>query len=99
MAYTIDLDLAAIQDLQKAIDYYDEQLSGLGRKFEMAIDKHFSALSKNPFYQIRYDDVRCFPVEKFPFMIHFTVDEEIKTVRVSAVFHTSMDPDENWVKS
>lgn len=98
MAFSIDVDPGAILDLQKAIDYYDEQQPGLGKKFENAIDKHFSALSKNPFYQVRYDDIRCMPMNKFPFMIHFTVDEENKTVRVSAVFHTSIDPDQNWGK-
>lgn len=98
MAFNIDVDPGAILDLQKAIDYYDEQQPGLGKKFENAIDKYFSALSKNPFYQLRYDDIRCMPMKKFPFMIHFTVDEENKTVRVSAVFHTSIDSDQNWGK-
>lgn len=98
MAYTISLDPLAILDIQKAIDYYDEQQPGLGKKFENAIDKHFSALSKNPFYQIRYDQVRCLPVKKFPFMIHFVVDNRSSTVRVAAVFHTSLDPKENWNK-
>lgn len=92
MAYNIDLDSVAILDLQKAIDYYDQQQPGLGKKFEITIDKHFSALSKNPFLQVRYDTVRCLPFKKFPFMIHFTVDEENSTVRVSAVFHTSLNP-------
>lgn len=97
MAYKINLDSAAILDIQKAIDYYDEQQPGLGAKFEIAIDRHFSALSKNPFFQMRYDIVRCLPMKKFPFMIHFIVDEESKTIKVSAVFHTSMNPD-NWGK-
>ena len=33
----------------------------------------------------------------FPFMIHYTVDEDNKTVIVSAVLHTSRDPQE-WKK-
>lgn len=98
MAYNIDLDSNVILDLQKAIDYYDEQQLGLGKKFETAINKHFSALSKNPFYQVRYDGVHCLPVKKFPFMIHFTVDEDKHTVHISAVFHTSLNPLEKWRK-
>jgi plasmid stabilization system protein ParE len=98
MAYKIDLDSAAIHDLQKAIDYYDEQQPGLGKKFEITIDNHFSSLSKNPFFQVRYDAIHCLPVKKFPFMIHFAINEKNKTIQIIAVFHTSLDPNENWGK-
>ena len=33
MAYTIVIDPRAIQDIQEAIDYYEEKLPGLGKKF------------------------------------------------------------------
>jgi hypothetical protein len=98
VAYTINIDSNAILDIQKAIDYYDEQQLGLGKKFEDALDKHFSTLSKNPFYQKRYDNLHCLPVKKFPFMIHFSIDEKNTLVRIYAVFHTSLNPDENWTK-
>jgi toxin ParE1/3/4 len=96
MAHKIVLDPKAILDIQKAIDYYDDQQIGLGLKFERNLDKHFTAILKNPFYQVRYDDVHCLPVKKFPFMIHFIIENEI--IRIVAVFHTSLSPDENWGK-
>lgn len=43
----------AIQDTQAAIDYYENQKSGLGRKFEGEVNKHFDSLSTMPFYAIR----------------------------------------------
>lgn len=98
MVYRIDLHSGVVQDLKHAIDYYDQQQSNLGKKFLNAIDKHFFILSKNPFYQIRYDNVRCLPVKKFPFMIHFTIEEGNKTVKILAVLNTSLDPQENWAK-
>lgn len=98
MAYNIALDPAAILDLQKAIDYYDEQQPGLGKKFENVVAKHFAALTKNPFYQMRYNSVHCLPIKKYPFMIHFAIDEVNMVVRISAVLHTSLDPKKNWGK-
>ena len=43
--------------------------------FLNSVNNSFSVLKDNPLYQIRYDDVRCLPIKKFPYMAHFTVDE------------------------
>ncbi|MBI2258570.1 MAG: hypothetical protein HYU67_06680 [Flavobacteriia bacterium] len=98
MKFTLELDSRAIQDIQEAIDYYDEQLIGLGEKFESYLNKYIKTLAKNPFYQIRYDNIRCLPMKKYPFMIHFTVDEQINTVYIHSIINTSRDPKGYWVK-
>jgi toxin ParE1/3/4 len=95
MDYSILLDERASQDIQEAIDYYEDQQPGLGEKFENALNKQIQVLEKNPFFQLRYDNVHCLPVKKYPYMIHFTIDEERFLVIVRAVFHTSRDP-KNW---
>lgn len=92
MLYTIVLDPRAIGDIQLAIDYYEEQQPGLGRKFAKELDKHFLVLERNPGFLIRYDDVRCLPLKKFPHMVHFTVNDIEQIVTVHAVFHTSLNP-------
>lgn len=89
MAYNVVIEENALNDIQQAIDYYDEQLIGLGEKFENAIHKNIIKLAKNPFFEMRYDNIRCFPIKKFPFMIHFEVQENKNNIRILAVFHTS----------
>jgi hypothetical protein len=66
--------------------------SGVGEKFETMLNKHLASLEKNPFFQVRYDQVHCLPLNKFPFTVHFTVDKNENIVIDRAVFHTSMDP-------
>lgn len=97
MAYSVVIEPVALQDIQQGIDFYDEQQIGLGEKFEVAVNKHLTALEKNPFFQVRYDNVHCLPVKKYPYMIHFTINETDKIVAVRAVFHTSLDP-EKWTE-
>jgi toxin ParE1/3/4 len=97
LAFTLVIDPRAILDVQNAIDYYDEQQAGLGERFEATLNKLLLTLEKKPLFRIRYDDVRCLPVNKFPNMVHFTVDEINCLVTVRAVFHTSRDP-KNWEK-
>lgn len=92
MKFTLVVDSRVIKDVQEAIDYYDEQQVGLGKQFEAVFNKHLLMLEKTPFFRIRYDDIRCLPMKKFPFMIHFSVDEVQNLIIVRAVFHTSRDP-------
>jgi len=92
MAFTVVLDPRAIEDIQQAIDYYEKQQPGLGEEFEDILNEYLRKLEQNPFFQIRYDHVHCLPLKKYPYMIHFTVDEEDECVIVRAVFNTSRDP-------
>lgn len=96
MKFQLLLDPRAIEDIQNAIDYYNEQSQGLGEKFEKYLNKYIIGLSKNPFFQIRYDEVHCLPLKKYPFMIHFSIKNE--QVFIHAVIHTKLNPSKNWIK-
>ncbi len=92
MNFSLVIETRAIGDIQEAIDYYDGQQPGLGERFKGALNKRLLTLEKNPFFRVRYDQVRCLSVKKFPYMVHFTVNERQQVVTVLAVFHTSLDP-------
>ncbi|MGB0917285.1 MAG: type II toxin-antitoxin system RelE/ParE family toxin [Flavobacteriales bacterium] len=93
MAFEVILEPRAILDIQDAIDYYDQQLVGLGERFKLTIDHYLQAISRNPNYQIRYKDYRALPTGKFPYLILFTVDDEEQLVYVMAIFHSSQSPE------
>ena len=96
MSFIVFIEPRALTDIQKAMNYYDNCQTGLGKKFETVVDKHILTISKNPFFQIRYNGVRCLPVKTFPFMIHFVIDEERNEVFIISVFHTSKNNNE-WL--
>lgn len=96
MPFKVLIEPRALSDIQQAIDYYDSRQQGLGKRFETAITKHFSVISRNPFFQIRYSGIRCLPVKRFPFLIHFVIDEERNEVLVISVFHTSKN-NKDWL--
>jgi toxin ParE1/3/4 len=93
MSFSIFIEKRALNDIQDAINYYDSQLVGLGEKFNFALDKHITAITKNPFYQLRYKDYRALPIKKFPYLILFYLDEEANTIIITAVFHTKQNLD------
>lgn len=95
--YKIRIEVRALKDIQDGFDYYEEKQEGLGTRFNQAVFRSFEILRHNPFYQIRYETFRCLPVRKFPFMIHYEVDEAKSTVDVFGVINTHLNPDENWL--
>ena len=97
MAFTTVLDPRAINDIQQAIDYYDEQQPGLWEKFEESLNEYLVKLEQHPFYQVGYDEIHCLPLKKYPYMIYFTIDEEEQLITVRAVFNTLRNP-EIWKK-
>jgi toxin ParE1/3/4 len=92
MIYKVVIEPRAILDLQEAIDYYDSKQSGLGEYFYQVVDKHIETLVKSPFFQIRYKDYYGFPIRKFPFIILYYIDEELKTINIISVFNTFLNP-------
>lgn len=87
--YKIQIDPEALADIQEITDWYNRQQSGLGKRFQNTTVKHINGLSKNPhIYQIRYHQIRCMIIKKFPYMVHFYINEEDSTVEVLAVIST-----------
>ena len=86
----------AISDIRKAIDYYQTISPATAKRFHSALDSSFSALKKNPFYQIRYDNFRLKVIKKFPYILHFTVDEKSKTVFIYGVRNAHQNPDTSY---
>ena len=97
LRFEIVVEPLALGDIQEAIDYYDDKKLGLEPEFEKQFHEHFKALSDIKFFQVRYREVRFLPVRRFPFLIHYTVDEAKERIVIRAVFHTGMDP-KQWKK-
>jgi hypothetical protein len=95
--YIINADPRVKDDLLEARDFFNSRKKGLGLEFLKDYRTALSKLTINPFYEIRYGTIRCLPLETFPFMIHFTVDEIKNTVLVLAVISTHKDPKTNWI--
>jgi plasmid stabilization system protein ParE len=88
----------AIEDIREAAKWYNKKRDGLGKRFTADVRETVRHIKQNPkAFNTRYDKVSTAVLSVFPYMIHFTFDEANKTVVVSAVFHTSRDP-ELWRK-
>lgn len=97
MYKAIILPLAQL-NIKEAAHWYNKQQKGLGKRFTARVREKVHFIKHNPNTVFtRYGNTKTAVVDVFPFMIHFSVNEPNKLVIVSAVFHTSINPD-NWKK-
>ena len=92
MKYKIKIEPEALIDIQDSINWYNEQQKDLGKRFYKEVQEYFNSLKTNPFYAIKYDNIRCLPLKVFPYTIHFSINENDKIIIIRAVFQTSQDP-------
>jgi ParE toxin of type II toxin-antitoxin system, parDE len=91
--YAIKFTTQSLDDIEEAVNYYNEQLWGLGNKFLLDLDKVYKAIQLNPFFaSVKYDNVRCAAFKKFPFSVHYEIDEKKEVVIIVAVFNTWKNP-------
>jgi toxin ParE1/3/4 len=77
----------ALTDLEDAVYYYNEQQIGLGKLFARQVQLSLKSIKKNPhFASFPNEEVRCEQVPKFPHLVHYTIDEDTRTVLIAAVY-------------
>lgn len=91
--YKVKIEPEALADIQEITDWYNDQQVGLGKRFQQTAIKHINSLSKDPqIYAIRYKEIRCVLVNKFPYLAHFYINNDNNTVEVLAVISTDRNP-------
>src|SRR5690606_1209920 len=93
MSYKIKLLREASLDIKEIIEWYNEEKPGLGKRFYGSLKSRLNYIRKYPFHcQVGYRDVRNLLVDKFPYQVHYRIEEPDKSIIVFAVTHTSRDP-------
>ncbi len=93
MAYKIFITPTAFKDLSFASEYYEQKSAGLGNKFNETIQNYFNRIAETPFSSsVRYRNIRCKPVLRFPFIIMYTIEETQQAVHILRVFNTYQEP-------
>ena len=91
--YKVKIEPEAMTDIQGITDWYNEAQANLGKRFQNTAVKQINSLNKSPHvHAVRYKEIRCMLVKKFPYMIHFFINEENNSVEVLAVISTDRNP-------
>ncbi len=86
----------AFFDISEAGKWYDQQRAGLSVDFELCLEAGFEDIQSWPEgYQLKYREVRVRYIKRFPYGIHYLLEEDV--IYVLAVFHTGKDPN-SWIE-
>ncbi len=81
----------AEEEYSSAFLFYQEQVLGLGDKFEKEVDYLITQLKRNPFlFERRYKHYREAVFKGFPYFIVYEIIES--TVVVHSFFHAKRNP-------
>lgn len=93
MAYKILVTPDAIQNIDDAVYYYKKEVSvAVAKSFIDQYKRTFKDIVNTPYFQVFFQDFRGKPMNKFPYIVFYTIDESLKIIIIKAVFHTSQDP-------
>ena len=81
----------AVQDLDNAVLWYENNQKGLGERFLLAVDASIESITRNyNTYPQIYKNFRRKIIKKFPYSIVYCI--EGNTIVVLAVFHSKRNP-------
>lgn len=93
MNYKVNLFPEALLDIQEIIDWYNRAERGLGKKFYQSLKSKIKTISTSPLnFQISFKESRSASIDKFPYQIHFKVEELARVVIIYAITHMSRNP-------
>ena len=87
MAFKVLVNIRAQAEIEHAFDWYQKNSPRNGIRFLDSVESAYRVLKTNPFFQIRYRNVRAIALRQFPYSLYFIVDEKQTTVRVLSCFH------------
>ena len=81
MAYKVTIREEAQADSQEAFDYYEQQRTGLGEEFLIALIKRYDDLAEHPAHYSYIEEqpekiFRDARIGRFPYVIIFEITEE-----------------------
>jgi len=92
MAYKIIVSPQAQKEIENAIDYYALYSSNAPQSFLNLLKDTYSTLESNPFFSVRYKNIRALKINKFPYSIYFVINETQNSVRILSCFHNKRSP-------
>ncbi len=92
MAYKVIVSPRAQKEIENAMDYYALYSSDAPQNFIAELSETYSILETNPFFSIRYKNIRSLKITKFPYSLFYVIDEKQNLVRILSCFHNKRNP-------
>jgi hypothetical protein len=98
MAFKVKQEIRAELELDEIIYYYENIQVGLGNRFLIDYENLIDALETYPFFEQKYNIIRKLPFKKFPYTIHFQIDEYENVVYIESISCDYQNPSNTRIK-
>lgn len=88
-----ELHPEAFVDIQSAVDFYDENVAGLGAQFVEQLEADIAKIAEAPkhfFCAYPEIDIRRYPMKRYPYSVFYRIDTTC--VMIIAVAHQAREP-------
>jgi len=92
MAYRIIISPRAQREIEHAVEYYGLHSADAPVNFIAVLRDAYATLLTNPFFRVRYKNVRALKLKRFPHSLYFIINESENTVRILSCFHKKRNP-------
>ena len=99
MSFVVKILKRANLEVEEAFLYYESKSIALADNFLATYEDTLKTLSNIPFFEMKYGEIRKIPLKKFPYSIHFRVNEVDKIVSIEAVTCDYQDPNTTKLKT
>lgn len=84
----------AKNDIKEAAIWYESKQKNLGKRFVKDVKNTVSKIKLNPnSFSVSYQNIHTAVLSRFPFMVHYTFNSDLKTILITTVLHTSRNPE------
>lgn len=80
-------------ELEQAYEYYAKISQSVLNSFDNQLEEAYRSLETNPFFEVKYKNMRTLPLKSYPYMLFFIVSESEKLVRIYSIFNTYQNPE------
>lgn len=92
MAYKVIVSPKVQKEIENAIDYYALYSEDAPASFIAALKEDYIALETNPFFRVRYKNIRAIKTKGLPHSLYFIINDDKNIVRVLSCFHNKRNP-------
>lgn len=83
-------------DLEAAIEWYENISADLGNRFRQAVDARLDSIEMHPdSFSLVHESLRVAMVDGFPYLITYRLRDRDTAAEILGVFHAASDP-EKW---
>lgn len=95
--YELKISVRAQEELEGSLLWYKERSEIASLRFKLDLERQFKRIKDSPrSYQNTFGDFYQIHLQKYPFTVVYSIEDNDKTVLVGSIFHQKRNPNKKY---